>query len=205
MSVNVSATNLLDDGFAGLIERLPRPPRPDGRGARPGDHRDDCIIRLRALARVIEELRNTGRHDVGRRLRRRLHLARLPGRPRRRRAEARPHLHHRPRHRGAGPRPQPSSARRSSSATRSGCASWPRASRTSVADCSPASVRPRPGLLHHEPKPATSSRPVDTGCPSADWPAASERPAPSRETKTAPSHSREILPTDAPRFGDAAA
>ena len=61
------------------------------------------------------------------------------------------------------------------------------------------------GYLISEPKPATELALSRYGLPSADWPAASERPAPSRETKTAPSHSREILPTDAPRFGDAAA
>ena len=61
------------------------------------------------------------------------------------------------------------------------------------------------GYLISEPKPATELELSRYGLPSADWPASSERPALSRETKTAPSHSRGILPTDAPRFGDAVA
>ena len=61
------------------------------------------------------------------------------------------------------------------------------------------------GYLISEPKPATELELGRFGFPSADWPAASERPAPSRGAKTGPSRPRGILPTDAPRLGDAVA
>ncbi|MGO9883151.1 MAG: putative bifunctional diguanylate cyclase/phosphodiesterase [Solirubrobacteraceae bacterium] len=61
------------------------------------------------------------------------------------------------------------------------------------------------GYLISKPKPATELELGRFGLRSADWPASSERPALSREAKTGPSHSRGILPTDAPRFGDAVA
>jgi diguanylate cyclase (GGDEF)-like protein len=61
------------------------------------------------------------------------------------------------------------------------------------------------GYLFSEPKPAQELELGRFALPSTDSPAESVRPRPSREAKTGPLHPRGILPTDAPRFGDAVA
>ena len=148
VAVNISATNLLDPQFTDdrcatcWSATGSRRARSSSRSPRPRRSPTSS-----AAKRPSRSWRDLGVHGLGRRLRRRLHLAGLPERPRRRRAQARSHLRQRPGrqpraagsraraldHR-AGPRARPARRRpkasrttRRSSCSPSSAATWPRA------------------------------------------------------------------------------
>ena len=159
------------------------------RGTRRGvarDHREHPDARRRVGRRRARRAARARRAPLGRRLRLRLLVARLPAAAPGRGAEDRPHLRRRgrARHRAA-----PRSSRRSWAwRARSGWRRWPRASRpaTSCAACAPPGASMGQGYLFGRPQPADTfgDRPVQVVRPrkrTADGESARPpRPAPER-------------------------